>query len=130
MIYKFNNDSKSKDVYAIWSPTSNNITVDDYSFAIGEADDITLVTLSEGEVEGVQHKLTADAGKVSVDVSERPVFIVVEHEQELVPGTDPPTSPTPATLPAPQPADSRFVTAGSEVSDAWLRKAWSDHNDI
>ncbi|MBO9610465.1 MAG: fibronectin type III domain-containing protein, partial [Paenibacillaceae bacterium] len=78
-IYKYVNDANNKDVYVLWAPTSNDTVVTDYALALENAGtSVSLVTMEEGDTDGVTSALTVAGGAVSVDVSERPVFVVVD----------------------------------------------------
>ena len=80
LIYKFKEVKGNKGVYAIWAKTSTDYKVDGYSFRIpASVSNANLVTLSAGAASGQQSKLNISGGQVSVNVSERPVFIMVDH---------------------------------------------------
>ena len=77
MIYKFTN-ANGKTAYAVWCPTSDGTKVENYCLSIG-GDSATLVENAYGEESGVQSTLEADdLGYVKVNVSESPIYIVVD----------------------------------------------------
>ncbi|MFD0671977.1 discoidin domain-containing protein, partial [Cohnella sp. GCM10027633] len=77
-IYKYGNDSNSKDVYVLWAPTSDDTEVADYELTLSDSGtSVKLVTMTEGDTDGVESALTATGGKVTVDVNERPIYVVV-----------------------------------------------------
>jgi hypothetical protein len=80
LIYKFKEVKGSKGVYAIWAKTSNGYKVDNYQLKIpASVSNANLVTLSTGAASGQQSKLNITNGQVSVNVSERPVFVTVDR---------------------------------------------------
>lgn len=81
-IYKFKDASTNQGAYVLWSPTSSNVTVNGYSLALaGTPSAATLVTLASGDTDGVPSTLAISSGAVSVNVSEHPVFVMVDNIQ-------------------------------------------------
>jgi len=77
-IYQFRSDDASpRRVYAVWCPTSSQTQVSGFSLDILNASAATLITLEPGNPQGCRASLTAENGKVTVDVSERPIFVTV-----------------------------------------------------
>ena len=76
-VYKFE-DGKGKTCYAVWCPTSDNVRVDGYQLNIGKATNATLTEMKYGEIAGASSALAISDGKVSVNVSECPILVVVE----------------------------------------------------
>ncbi len=79
-----------KTVYAIWSPTSragSDLPIRErYEVELG-VDEATLVTLTDGDMDGERTVLRRSGnGKMYVDVSERPKFIVIGAMEEDVDG--------------------------------------------
>ena len=70
-------DGNGKVGYAIWCPTSDGRTVENFKLYIG-ADGATLVQNAYGEIEGVKSTLTASDKIVSVTVSENPIYVMVD----------------------------------------------------
>lgn len=79
MIYKFKSATDGSGVYAIWSPTGNGTTVSGYELALaGSPTTAELVEMQNGDTDGVATSLSIGGGSVTVDVSERPVFVKVD----------------------------------------------------
>ena len=77
MIYEYKTN-EGKTAYAVWCPTSDGTRVDGYQLKI-DGTSATLVEAKYGDTDGVKTNLTADDyGYVSVNVSESPVYIVVD----------------------------------------------------
>jgi hypothetical protein len=80
-VYRFKNSSGVIKAYAVWCPTSNQTSVNSYQLTLqGAPSTAALVTLQEGDPDGVRTALTISAGKVTLPtVSERPVFVLVDN---------------------------------------------------
>ncbi len=78
LIYKFKSDN-GNGAYAVWCPTSENATVKDFVLPIAGAKTATLITLQNGETSGVATSLSSTAGKVTINVSEKPLLVLVEQ---------------------------------------------------
>ncbi len=77
MIYKYKT-AEGKTAYALWCKTSDGTRADSYQLGIG-ATNATLVEAAYGDIDGVKTGLVADQyGYVSVNVTENPVYIVVD----------------------------------------------------
>ncbi len=77
MLYKYTN-AEGKTAYAVWCKTSDGTKVENYQIAI-DGDSARLVEAVYGDMDGVSTDLAADEyGYVSVNVSESPVYIVVD----------------------------------------------------
>lgn len=77
--YKFARDGVVKG-YAVWCPTSNNTTVSNYQLTLdGTPSTATLVQLAVNSVNGTESNLPIAAGKVTFNVSERPVFVLLDN---------------------------------------------------
>jgi hypothetical protein len=76
-IYKFRHNPDNLVAYAVWCPTSNETKVSGYelNLAAGETQAL-LVELIEGLAYGQEKSLHIDNQKISIDVSERPVFVL------------------------------------------------------
>ncbi|MFK7904078.1 MAG: hypothetical protein AB8B69_03090, partial [Chitinophagales bacterium] len=84
-IYKFVH-ADGDAAYAIWSPTADGTTVSDYQLALASGENqAVLVEMTEGDRDGVETALTLNSGNVSVDVSERPLFVLVNDGVEAIP---------------------------------------------
>jgi hypothetical protein len=78
LIYTFKGATFGGGAYVLWSPTSNNTTVNDYQLKLrGYPASATLVTLSDTSTTGDSSPLTISEGTVTVNVSERPIFVLV-----------------------------------------------------
>ncbi len=77
LIYQFA-DANGNYAYALWCPTSDGTKVNDFKLYI-DADNAKLVENAYGEIYGVETDLTAADKIVTVNVSENPIYIVVEE---------------------------------------------------
>ena len=77
MIYEYKT-SNSKCAYALWCPTSDGTRYEGYKLRIdGKSAD--LITAVYGDIDGVRTELVPDElGYVTVNVSENPVYVVVD----------------------------------------------------
>jgi hypothetical protein len=75
-IYRFEN-GQGKSCYAVWCPTMDSVSVDDYVLSI-DGTSATLTEFAYGEISGVSSELTVSNGSVTVDISECPVLIFSE----------------------------------------------------
>ena len=75
-IYRFEN-GEGKSCYAVWCPTMDSVTVDDYVLEI-DGKTATLTEFVHEEISGVSTSLDVNNKTVTVDVSERPVLIFSE----------------------------------------------------
>jgi hypothetical protein len=64
--------------YVLWAPTSNGTTVKGFSLDVGAATKVTQVALADQALSGTATSLTPAGGKVSVDVGETPVLVIVD----------------------------------------------------
>ncbi|MEM6698531.1 MAG: T9SS type A sorting domain-containing protein, partial [Bacteroidota bacterium] len=94
-LYRFVSDCENaqKEVYAIWSPTSergdNSALIKNYQLPFQVDSIATLIQLEDGEVDGKRSILEPNVdGRVSVNVSERPKFIVLGELEEDMDGCD------------------------------------------
>ncbi|MBI1373547.1 MAG: hypothetical protein GC159_12530 [Phycisphaera sp.] len=76
-VYRFVADDRV--VYAVWRPTSDAGSVPDYVTPITVADGrkATLTELTNGKADGVSRDAEVHGGRVTLTVTERPVFITV-----------------------------------------------------
>ncbi len=77
MIYRFTTDD-GKEAYAVWCKTSDGTKSENYQLRInGEA--ATVVEAVYGDIDGVKTEVLADEFNcVTVDVSENPIYVVVD----------------------------------------------------
>jgi hypothetical protein len=80
-VYRFKDSGGVVKAYAVWCPTSNQTSVNNYLLTLqGAPANAALVTLQAGDPDGVRTALTISAGKVTLpSVSERPVFVLVDN---------------------------------------------------
>jgi hypothetical protein len=79
LIYKFKHHANNSGAYVVWVKTSNNTVVNDYELALdGTPSSAKLVTLQEGQTNGVESSLTISSNAVTINVSEKPIFIMVD----------------------------------------------------
>jgi hypothetical protein len=77
-IYQFRSDgTPPRRVYAVWCPTSRQAEVRDYSLEVSGATAATLTTLEPQSTTGQTKPLTVAEGWITLDVTERPVFVAV-----------------------------------------------------
>ena len=77
MVYEYVNEA-GKTAYAVWCPTSDGTTVENYCLRVGEGN-ATLVEAIFGNINGHETDLEVDEyGYVTVNVSENPVYIVID----------------------------------------------------
>lgn len=77
-IYKFA-DENGKICYALWCPTSDGTAYSDYSLSIS-GNNIKLVEMTNGQINGTETALSAVGGSVSVNVSECPVLVIADPQ--------------------------------------------------
>ncbi len=76
-IYRFIHTRQNLSAYVIWSPTSDGTVVENYQLNLpGTEPKATLVEMEDGSITGNAIELSVDDYKVSVSVSERPVFVM------------------------------------------------------
>jgi hypothetical protein len=76
-IYRFRSeDQPSRNVYAVWCPTSDSTEVAGFSLSLPNAATATLTTLDPESATGRSTSLAVETGKIKLAVSERPVFVV------------------------------------------------------
>jgi hypothetical protein len=77
-IYQFtSDDTPPRRVYAIWCPTSDQTQVSGFSLDVPNASAATLITLDPQSATGQRRPVPISDGKVTVDVTERPIFIAI-----------------------------------------------------
>ena len=76
--YQFrSDDAPPRRVYAIWCLTSSQAQVNGFSLDIPSASTATLITLRPQSETGQKTPLPVEKGKITVDVTERPIFVAV-----------------------------------------------------
>jgi hypothetical protein len=71
-------DASGKAAYAVWAPTSDGSKVPGYALDVGGAASATEVDLVAGKANGDEKASPVSGGKVSVDVSETPLLVLVQ----------------------------------------------------
>ena len=80
LAYQFKEKGNDDRVIALWCTTSNNQVVNGYELTLPEGTNYAyLVTLEDKTKWGVVESLTITDGKVSVDVSEKPIFVLARE---------------------------------------------------
>lgn len=79
-VYRFGSVSKTGGAYAVWCPTSDGTTVPGYHLTLsGAATAASQITLTPGKPSGITTPLSLLGKTVSIDVSERPVIVLVNR---------------------------------------------------
>ncbi|MBL0740468.1 fibronectin type III domain-containing protein [Chryseolinea lacunae] len=82
LIYKFKSATGNNGAYVVWAKTRQNYTATGFSVSLsGSPTSATKVEMVPGDTDGVSSSLTITGGQVSINVSERPVFIKVNSIQ-------------------------------------------------
>ena len=77
MIYKFTTEDGGE-AYAVWCKTSDGTKVENYQLRI-DSERATVIEAVYGDIDGVKTETIADEyGYVSVDVSENPIYVIVD----------------------------------------------------
>jgi len=80
LIYKFKSVNGSSGAYAVWAKTKSNYTVPAFKLSLeGAPGKVNLVELTEGETEGKKSPLSIKENMVTLNVTERPVFVLVDE---------------------------------------------------
>lgn len=86
MAYQFKEKDNNDRAIAVWNTTSNNKVVNDYQLTLPEgANYAYAVTMEDMEATGVVESLPIINGKVSVDVSEKPIFVLARSTELVQP---------------------------------------------
>ena len=75
-IYKYQTDG-GKTAYAVWCPTMDGTKVDNFELKI-DGSVATLVQAVDLDTDGVASELTVTNGTVKINVSENPVYVIVD----------------------------------------------------
>ena len=76
-MFRYKKDD-GKCIYALWCPTEDETKVNGLRIALPGVEKATLVTLADQRLFGNRSELAIENGRVSVNVSETPIFIVEE----------------------------------------------------
>jgi hypothetical protein len=86
-IYKFKS-ADGKGVYVLWAPTSDATEVKGYKLQMNVNPGVArLVTLANRNEAGQESSLTVVSNSVTVDVSEKPIFIMVDNIDGTIPSS-------------------------------------------
>ncbi|HEV8245322.1 MAG TPA: hypothetical protein VGP93_06125 [Polyangiaceae bacterium] len=77
-VYRFNKLSGGGGAYAVWCATARDLSVKGFALELPGATTASLITLADGEPRGKSSPLVLKGGLASVDVSEVPLFVVVD----------------------------------------------------
>ncbi len=81
-IYRFKDGNGVTKAYAVWCPTTDQVEVNGYSLALqGTPNTAHLIELQEGDPDGIKTQLNINSGSVTLDVSERPVFVMIDYDE-------------------------------------------------
>jgi hypothetical protein len=76
-VYRFKSDDATpRTAYAVWCPTANQEEVKAFALPLPGASKATLVMLEPDSTTGRETQLLFDNNRITIDVTERPVFIV------------------------------------------------------
>lgn len=76
-IYKFSSTDDSLSAYALWCPTSNQTTVEGFEFPLSpDGYQALLIELTDGNINGTETPLEITNGKITLNISERPVIVL------------------------------------------------------
>ncbi|MEJ7646214.1 MAG: fibronectin type III domain-containing protein [Chryseolinea sp.] len=81
LIYKFKDVNSSAGAYVVWAKTRQNYTVNNFSVSLPGASSATKIDMVSGDTDGTSSALPISAGSVSLNVTERPVYIKVNTIQ-------------------------------------------------
>lgn len=80
LIYKFKDISSPKGAYVLWAKTSKDYKAPQFPLQLSEkATNASITVLIPGKSNGSTTSLPIDKQKVFIDVSEKPVFVLVDH---------------------------------------------------
>jgi len=78
-VYSFKEKDKNAGAYALWCPTEDGTQVNGYTLALPKGvKKASVVTLEDKNINGVETALKINDGAVTVDISERPIFVMME----------------------------------------------------
>lgn len=85
MIQSYENEAGETKAYVVWAPTSDEVVVHNYKLQLpASTTQADLVLMVDGSTVGEQSPLTIDGDHtVTIDVSERPLFVMLDGSGEL-----------------------------------------------
>lgn len=82
MVYKFIDPDSDNGAYVLWCPTSNGTTVNEYNLSLGSSpSNATQITMQDQDIDGIETSLNIQNGVVTVNISETPIFVMVDNIQ-------------------------------------------------
>jgi hypothetical protein len=79
-VYQFADPEKNRKVLAVWCPDDGG-SAKGFQLDTGpSATRVTVVSLADGEINGIRKTVDTEAGKIAIDVSPSPVFITITGE--------------------------------------------------
>ena len=80
LIYKFKSVDAKNGAYVVWCPTSEGITVENFQLNFDSSTAVAvLIKLINNSKEGCSEKLKISGNSVTINVGEKPVFILVNN---------------------------------------------------
>ena len=87
LIYAFQKTNSADSlVYAVWAPTSNNISIANYQLTLPFPANVSKVELTHKDTMGVKQAMSVVSGKVTFTVNEKPDLIII-NKTTLTTGT-------------------------------------------
>lgn len=128
-IYKYSNGNDF--YYVLWSPTEDGSVINNYTLDIGNYKNASLTVLKDKEPLGVTTNLTISNSKVTINVSESPIFVKVSGKI-VTPTSTPTATPVPTTTPVPTSTESiptPTATSKEEISTKNVEKVEKKKNN-
>lgn len=82
-VYEFADRVTGETITCLWSPTNEDRVVKDYMLDVGDCG-YAYLTVPSGYAEGTTAPMMIDGGKVTLDVTETPVFIRTSRTQQVI----------------------------------------------
>jgi hypothetical protein len=77
-VYSFKSENGIDGAFVVWCNTSEGKVIKDYKLKLGKgASSATLITMKDKDTDGVPTLLNVSNGTVTIEVSERPVYVKV-----------------------------------------------------
>lgn len=78
-VYQYKDRETSEVIYAVWSPTTNGTELKNCTLQVGNYEKATIVTPTDGIMEGEKESRNISDGKITIDISETVQFIKVSN---------------------------------------------------
>jgi hypothetical protein len=99
LTYRFKDAGGVVRAYAVWCPTSNQTTVNNYVLTLsGSHTAAHQIALTSGNIGGTKTALTISSGTVTVNVSERPILVLLDNTNTTDPVMSSKITLTPAMV--------------------------------